>query len=125
MEIAAYFIAVVIGISLGLIGGGGSILTVPVLVYMLHIDPLVATTYSLFIVGITSLAGGARAYTRKLVDFRAVSLFGIPSILAIFIARHFILPAQCQNLCESYIEKQPFHDAGKYNQTFQQLLISS
>ncbi|MET0242462.1 MAG: sulfite exporter TauE/SafE family protein [Flavitalea sp.] len=93
MEIAAYFIAVIIGISLGLIGGGGSILTVPVLVYMLHVDPLVATTYSLFIVGITSLAGGARAYTRKLVDFRAVSLFGIPSILAIFVARHFILPA--------------------------------
>ncbi|RYG02592.1 MAG: sulfite exporter TauE/SafE family protein [Chitinophagaceae bacterium] len=93
MELAAYFIAVLIGISLGLIGGGGSILTVPVLVYMLHVDPLVATTYSLFIVGITSLVGGARAYTRRLVDFRAVSLFGIPSILAIFIARHFILPA--------------------------------
>jgi uncharacterized membrane protein YfcA len=93
MEILAYLIAVIIGISLGLIGGGGSILTVPVLVYLLHIDPLTATTYSLFIVGTTSLVGGGKAYTKKLIDFRAVALFGIPSILSIFIARHFLLPA--------------------------------
>lgn len=93
MEIFAYLIAVLIGISLGLIGGGGSILTVPVLVYLLKIDPLIATTYSLFIVGITSLVGGAKAYTKQLIDFQAVALFGIPSILSIFIARHFILPA--------------------------------
>ncbi|RYY22673.1 MAG: sulfite exporter TauE/SafE family protein [Chitinophagaceae bacterium] len=93
MEILAYTIAVLIGISLGLIGGGGSILTVPVLVYLLQIDPLMATTYSLFIVGITSVVGGAKAYTKKLIDFRAVALFGIPSILSIFITRHFLLPA--------------------------------
>ena len=93
MDILAYVLAVIIGISLGLIGGGGSILTVPVLVYLLHIDPLMATTYSLFIVGITSLIGGARAYTKRQIDFRAVALFGIPSILSIFIARHFLLPA--------------------------------
>jgi uncharacterized membrane protein YfcA len=93
MDILAYVLAVIIGISLGLIGGGGSILTVPVLVYLLHIDPLMATTYSLFIVGITSLIGGARAYTKRLIDFRAVALFGIPSILSIFVARHFLLPA--------------------------------
>ncbi len=88
-----YLFAVLIGISLGLIGGGGSILTVPVLVYLVHVDPVLATTYSLFIVGFTSLAGGTKAYINKLVDFKAVSLFGIPSILTIFIARHFILPA--------------------------------
>lgn len=93
MFIAGYIIAFFIGASLGFIGGGGSILTVPVLVYFLHVDPLLATTYSLFIVGCTSLAGGAEAYMKKLVDFQAVSLFGIPSILSIFIARHFILPA--------------------------------
>ena len=88
-----YLIAVLIGISLGLIGGGGSILTVPALVYMFHVDPLAATTYSLFIVGFTSLVGGAKAYTKRLIDFSAVALFGIPSILSIFIARHYILPA--------------------------------
>jgi len=90
--LAGYIIAMLIGISLGLIGGGGSILTVPVLVYLLGVDPVLATTYSLFIVGVTSLVGGTKAYLNKLVDFRSVSLFGIPSILTVFIARHFILP---------------------------------
>ncbi|MEO5684096.1 MAG: sulfite exporter TauE/SafE family protein [Chitinophagaceae bacterium] len=93
MQVAGYIIAVLIGVSLGLIGGGGSILTVPVLVYLMAVDPVLATTYSLFIVGFTSLVGGTKAYINKLVDFRAVSLFGIPSILTVFIARHFILPA--------------------------------
>ncbi|HTL07679.1 MAG TPA: sulfite exporter TauE/SafE family protein [Chitinophagaceae bacterium] len=92
-QFAAYFIAVLIGISLGLVGGGGSILTVPVLVYLLGVDPQLATTYSLFIVGFTSLVGGTRAYMHRLVDFRSVSLFGIPSILTVFVARHFLLPA--------------------------------
>src|SRR5688572_13550433 len=93
MEIAGYIAAVLIGVVLGMMGGGGSILTVPVLVYLLHLDPITATTYSLFIVGITSLTGGARAYIKKKVDFKAVSEFGIPSIFSIFITRHYILPA--------------------------------
>lgn len=76
-----------------MIGSGGSILTVPVLVYLLHIDPLLATTSSLFIVGTTSLVGGLRAYSKKLVDFKAVTEFGIPSIFSIFITRHYLLPA--------------------------------
>ena len=93
MEIAGYIAAVFIGIVLGMMGGGGSILTVPVLVYLFHVDPITATTYSLFIVGITSMTGGTRAYIKKQVDFKAVSEFGIPSIFSIFITRHFILPA--------------------------------
>ena len=93
MEILGYTAAIFIGISLGLIGGGGSILTVPVLVYLLGVDAVLATGYSLFIVGFTSLVGGGKAFVNRLVDFRAVSLFGIPSILTIFIARHFVLPA--------------------------------
>lgn len=93
MEILGYFIAILIGVSLGLLGSGGSILTVPVLVYLMHVNPLLATTSSLFIVGATSLVGGARAYVKGLVDFKAVSEFGIPSIFSIFITRHYILPA--------------------------------
>lgn len=93
MEIAGYIAAVFIGIVLGMMGGGGSILTVPVLVYLLHLDAITATTYSLFIVGVTSLTGGTRAYIKKQVDFKTVSEFGIPSIFSIFITRHFILPA--------------------------------
>ena len=98
MELAGYFIAVLIGISLGLMVAAAPILTVPVLVYLMGVDPLLATTYSLFIVGFTSLVGGTKAYINKQVDFRAVSLFGFPSILTVFIARHFILPAIPENL---------------------------
>ena len=93
MEILGYLLAVLIGISLGMVGSGGSILTVPVLVYLMHIDPLLATTSSLFIVGVTSLIGGVRAYIKKRIDFRAVTEFGIPSIFSIFVTRHYILPA--------------------------------
>src|SRR5436190_18917806 len=93
MEIVGYIAAVFIGIVLGMMGGGGSILTVPVLVYLLHLDAVTATTYSLFIVGVTSLTGGTRAYVKKQVDFKAVSEFGIPSIFSFFITSHFILPA--------------------------------
>lgn len=92
MEFFGYAAAIIIGLLLGLTGGGGSILTVPVLVYLFSIEPVLATGYSLFIVGATSLVGAAKAYKFHLVDFRAVSLFGIPSIFAIFIARHFVLP---------------------------------
>ena len=93
MEIIGYIASVLIGISLGMIGSGGSILTVPVLVYLMGINPLLATTSSLFIVGATSLVGGVRAYAKKLVDFEAVTAFGIPSIMSIFITRHYVLPA--------------------------------
>lgn len=92
MEIAGYIASVLIGLSLGLTGGGGSILTVPVLVYLFHVEPVLATGYSLFIVGATSFVGGIKSYMYRQVDFRAVSLFGIPSIFSIFIARHFVLP---------------------------------
>jgi uncharacterized protein len=92
LEISGYITALLIGISLGMIGGGGSILTVPVLVYLMNVNPLLATTYSLFIVGISSLAGGIRAYTRNCVDFKAITEFGFPSVFSVFIARHYLLP---------------------------------
>jgi len=98
MEILGYIASVLIGLSLGMVGSGGSILTVPVLVYLMGIDPLLATTSSLFIVGTTSLVGGLRAYSKKLVDFRAVTEFGIPSIFSIFITRHYLLPALPEQL---------------------------
>jgi uncharacterized membrane protein YfcA len=93
MEILGYFSAILIGLSLGLVGSGGSILTVPVLVYLMNVNPLLATTSSLFIVGCTSFIGGLRAYAKKQIDFKAVTEFGIPSIFSIFITRHYLLPA--------------------------------
>jgi len=93
MEILGYIASILIGISLGMIGSGGSILTVPVLVYLMGINPLLATTSSLFIVGMASLVGGIKSYGKGQVDFKAVTEFGIPSILSIFITRHYLLPA--------------------------------
>ena len=92
MEIAGYIASVIIGIALGLIGGGGSILTVPVLVYLFGIDPVIATAYSLFIVGTTSLVGAIPKYRQGLVNLKRAVIFGIPSIAAVFITRKFLVP---------------------------------
>lgn len=92
MEILAYIFAAVIGISLGLIGAGGSILTVPVLVYLAHVEPVLATAYSLFVVGSTALVGGVQNAFKKLVDFKTAFLFGVPSILAVYLTRAFLMP---------------------------------
>lgn len=92
MEITGYLASILIGISLGLIGGGGSILTVPVLVYLFAIDTVLATTYSLFVVGSTSLVGSASYFKKGYIDFKTAFLFGLPSIIAIFITRHYMLP---------------------------------
>lgn len=93
MEIAGYIASLLIGISLGLIGGGGSILTVPVLVYLFDIDAVLATTYSLFVVGATSVVGSISFFKRGLVVFKIALIFGAASILSVFLTRHFILPA--------------------------------
>jgi len=93
MEITGYSASILIGISLGLIGGGGSILTVPVLVYLFTVDTVLATTYSLFVVGATSLVGSISYFRKCLVDLHVVLFFGLPSIAAVFLTRHYLLPA--------------------------------
>lgn len=92
MEILGYVLAVIVGISLGLIGSGGSILTVPILVYVLAINPVLATGYSLFIVGSTALIGGVQSALQKKVDFKTVLIFGIPSIAAVYATRMWLVP---------------------------------
>ena len=92
METAGYIASLFIGVSLGLIGGGGSILTVPVLVYLFAISPTIAISYSLFIVGCTSLVGAYNYYRKGLVNFKTVLLFGSSSVTTVFIARKFIIP---------------------------------
>jgi uncharacterized membrane protein YfcA len=93
MEIAGYLASVFIGISLGLIGGGGSILTVPVLAYLFSIDTVLATTYSLFIVGTTSVVGSFSYFKKGLVSTKTAVVFGAPSIAAVFLTRTYIVPA--------------------------------
>lgn len=87
-----YVVSTLIGVSLGLIGGGGSIIAVPMLVYLFHIEPVFATAYSLVIVGTTSLVGSMRSALKKRVDFKTATLFSIPSLIAVYFIRHFVLP---------------------------------
>lgn len=93
MYIAGYLASILIGLSLGLIGGGGSILTVPVLVYLFGIDPILGTAYSLFIVGVTSVIGSISYSHHSLVDVRTAFIFGLPSIVAVFLTRAYLVPA--------------------------------
>jgi uncharacterized protein len=93
MEVFGYAASLLIGISLGLIGGGGSILTVPVMVYLFGLQPLLATSYSLFIVGSTSLVGAFNNFRKGLVNIKAALLFGASSIVTVFLTRKFIVPA--------------------------------
>lgn len=98
MEIVGYIASLLIGISLGLIGGGGSILTVPVLVYLFGLQPLVATSYSLFVVGSTSLIGAINNFKKGLVNVKAALLFGSASIITVFLTRKFFVPVIPKNI---------------------------
>jgi uncharacterized membrane protein YfcA len=93
MEVAGYVACIFIGVILGILGGGGSILSIPILVYLLHVDAVMASAYSLFIVGTTSLIGAIPKYKDHLVNVRTGLLFGLPSILTIFFTRKWIVPA--------------------------------
>ncbi|MBF2709040.1 sulfite exporter TauE/SafE family protein [Flavobacterium soyangense] len=91
-QIIGYILAVFVGMTLGMLGSGGSILSVPILVYVMGIEPTLATAYSLFIIGTTSLVGGIQKARQKLVDFNKVILFGIPAVITVFITRKILVP---------------------------------
>lgn len=91
MEYFGYLASVIIGLSLGLIGGGGSILTIPILVYLFKIDPKLATSYSLFIVGITALSGCFSHYRMGNLKIKSALYFGIPSVFSILVIREVII----------------------------------
>ena len=93
IEIFGYISALVIGVSLGLIGGGGSILAVPVLAYLFGVNEKVATAYSLFIVGASALLGGFQQHKKGFVDWRTAIVFGIPAVVGVSLVRYFVVPA--------------------------------
>lgn len=93
MEILGYLASIGVGIILGLLGGGGSILSIPILVYLFHVDAVMASAYSLFIVGFTSLVGAIPKYKDHLVNIQTGIVFGLPSIISIFVTRKWIVPA--------------------------------
>ncbi|HKK48645.1 MAG TPA: sulfite exporter TauE/SafE family protein [Alkalispirochaeta sp.] len=91
--LVGYFLAVVVGISLGVFGAGGSILTVPILVYVVGISPVLATAYSLLVVGATSLVGAVSYIRRGEVNIATAVVFAIPSVVAVYATRRFVVPA--------------------------------
>ncbi len=92
MIILGYILALLIGISLGLIGSGGSILTVPILVYVMGVHPVLATAYSLFVVGTAALVGSFAFMKKGLVSYKTAIVFGIPAIVSVYMTRAFIIP---------------------------------
>lgn len=92
MELIGYAAAIVMGLSLGMIGGGGSILTVPILVYLFGVDPVLSTAYSLFVVGLTSLIGSFSHFRNGNVHLKTALIFGLPSILSVYSVRKFVVP---------------------------------
>jgi uncharacterized protein len=93
MELLGYISLFLVGLILGTLGGGGSILSVPILVYLFALDTVIASAYSLFVVGSTSLVGSILKHKAQLISFRTGFTFGIPSILAIFCMRKWIIPS--------------------------------
>jgi len=100
MLILTYFLAILIGLSLGLIGGGGSILTVPILVYITGIDPVLATSYSLLIVGSASAIAAFQKSRQQLIDYKKAIYFGLPSIISVTLTRTFLLPSIPETIIE-------------------------
>ncbi len=99
-QILGYLGALIIGVVLGLIGGGGSVLTVPIMVYLLSINPVLATAYSLFVVGVSSMLGALQNIRKGLVDFKTAIVFAIPAFIAVYLTRRFLIPAIPEYLFE-------------------------
>jgi uncharacterized protein len=96
--IAGLIMALIIGVTLGLIGGGGSILTVPVFVYIMGIPPVEATAYSLFVVGATSAAGAFGYQKQGLIAWKDGLIFAVPSLIAVFMVRSLVVPSLPQTM---------------------------
>lgn len=92
IELLGFLSAFFIGLVLGILGGGGSILTVPVLVYIFSLNPVTASAYSLFVVGISGLGGVIRNLNRKLIDYKVGIIYAIPSFIAVYITRKYLIP---------------------------------
>jgi len=101
MEYIGYGFALLIGLVLGLTGGGGSILTVPVLVYVMQYNAVTATAYSLFVVGATSAAGTIQNIKNGIVDIKAGLWFALPSLAGVFLSRKFLIGAIPQTVYHS------------------------
>ena len=93
MTVLGYVAAIGVGIILGLVGGGGSILAVPVFVYLMDVPPALATAYSLFVVGVSSAVGGFQKHRAGQVDWKTGWAFAFPSLVSVYLTRRYVLPS--------------------------------
>lgn len=91
MILLGYLSALGMGLTLGLVGGGGSILTVPILVYLFHVSPVLSTVYSLLVVGLTSLIGSISHARQGNICFKTGVIFSIPAFLGVFLSRKYLV----------------------------------
>ena len=88
-QLYGFVLAILMGFTLGLFGGGGSILAVPIFVYVFHIEPLLATAYSLWVAGISALVGAFKKHLDQQIEYKVGLLFVVPSALTVFLTRRF------------------------------------
>lgn len=92
IQIFGYLGALMVGLVLGLMGSGGSLIAIPIFTYLFHISPITTTAYSLFVVGTSSTIGALRNWKKGLVDFKIAIVFAIPAFIAVYVVRKYLLP---------------------------------
>jgi uncharacterized membrane protein YfcA len=90
-HILGYLGALLTGLVLGLLGGGGAAVSIPILVYAFGVPASVATGYSLLIVAFTALLGTVQNIRLKLVRYSALIKCGLPALISIYIMRRFLI----------------------------------
>tara|TARA_B110000003_G_scaffold54069_1_gene53932 strand:- start:695 stop:1489 length:795 start_codon:yes stop_codon:yes gene_type:complete len=91
IELLGYFSALFIGVVVGIFGGGGSILAVPVFVYLFHLNPILATSYSLFVVGFSAAVGTLINIKKKLINYMTAFIFSLPALFSVFLVRLYFI----------------------------------
>ena len=92
LELIGFFGAFLTGIIIGLFGGGGSILAVPIFVYLFQLNPILATSYSMFVVGFSAAIGTLINIRKKLIEYKTAFIFTLPALVSVFLTRRFIIP---------------------------------
>lgn len=92
IEVLGYLGALAIGLVLGLMGSGGSIMAVPIFAYLFQISPITTTAYSLFVVGTSASVGTLKNFNKGLIDFRMALVLAIPAFITVYVTRKFLIP---------------------------------
>tara|TARA_B110001469_G_scaffold100831_1_gene98303 strand:+ start:7624 stop:8424 length:801 start_codon:yes stop_codon:yes gene_type:complete len=92
LEFIGFFGAFLTGIVIGLFGGGGSILAVPIFVYLFKLNPVIATSYSMFVVGSSAAIGTLINLKKKLIEYKTANIFTLPALVSVFLTRRFLIP---------------------------------